>query len=330
MEQKVRRRLMLATGVYWFLLVYIVTALVWWFIVLENQNKEMSELKVARLSPTEPAYVEKLKAIEYEKERNQTKYVLEGITFLAVILVGAVFVYRAVRRQINMQQQQQNFMMAITHELKTPIAVAQLNLETLSKYQLDENKKQKLLQMTLQELKRLNDLANNVLVSSQLEDGRYKISSEEIDLSALVRNSLHEFKNRFPDWNWELDLEEDSDIEGDPLLIEIMVNNLLENAMKYSPRVKTIRAAVHKKENKVILQVSDEGPGIPNIEKQKIFQKFYRIGNEQTRTKKGTGLGLYLCKKIAEDHNADIFVTDNTPTGSNFIVQFNRTPGYES
>ena len=227
---------MFATGVYWFLLVYIVSALVWWFIVLENQSSLMSELQIRQLDPEAPAYKSKLTAIQLEKNRNQTKYVLEGITFLALILVGAVFVYRAVRRQINMQQQQQNFMMAITHELKTPIAVAQLNLETMLKYQLDENRKQKLLQMTLQELKRLNDLANNVLVSSQLEDGRYKISSEEIDLSALVRNSVLEFKNRFPDWNWEMELQEETDIVGDPLLLEIMVNNLLENAVKYAPK----------------------------------------------------------------------------------------------
>ena len=320
---------MLATGVYWFLLVYIIAALVWWFIILENQSSLMSDLKVRQLDPEAPAYQSKLTAIQLEKNRNQTKYVLEGITFLALILVGAVFVYRAVRRQINMQQQQQNFMMAITHELKTPIAVAQLNLETMLKYQLDENRTQKLLQMTLQELKRLNDLANNVLVSSQLEDGRYKISREEIDLSALVRNSIQEFKVRFPDWNWEIELQEETDIIGDSLLLEIMVNNLLENAVKYSPKGKMIKARVYKKDSSVLLEVSDEGPGIPEDEKPKIFQKFYRIGNEQTRTKKGTGLGLYLCRKIAEDHNADILVTDNSPAGSNFIVQFNRTPGYE-
>jgi len=329
MERNTRKRLMLATGVYWFLLVYIIAALVWWFIILENQSSLMSDLKVRQLDPEAPAYQSKLTAIQLEKNRNQTKYVLEGITFLALILVGAVFVYRAVRRQINMQQQQQNFMMAITHELKTPIAVAQLNLETMLKYQLDENRTQKLLQMTLQELKRLNDLANNVLVSSQLEDGRYKISREEIDLSALVRNSIQEFKVRFPDWNWEIELQEETDIIGDSLLLEIMVNNLLENAVKYSPKGKMIKARVYKKDSSVLLEVSDEGPGIPDDEKPKIFQKFYRIGNEQTRTKKGTGLGLYLCRKIAEDHNADILVTDNSPAGSNFIVQFNRTPGYE-
>ena len=329
MERNTRKRLMLATGVYWFLLVYIIAALVWWFIILENQSSLMSDLKVRQLDPEAPAYQSKLTAIQLEKNRNQTKYVLEGITFLALILVGAVFVYRAVRRQINMQQQQQNFMMAITHELKTPIAVAQLNLETMLKYQLDENRTQKLLQMTLQELKRLNDLANNVLVSSQLEDGRYKISREEIDLSALVRNSIQEFKVRFPDWNWEMELQEETDIIGDSLLLEIMVNNLLENAVKYSPKGKMIKARVYKKDSSVLLEVSDEGPGIPDDEKPKIFQKFYRIGNEQTRTKKGTGLGLYLCRKIAEDHNADILVTDNSPAGSNFIVQFNRTPGYE-
>lgn len=123
--------------------------------------------------------------------------------------------------------------------------------------------------MTLQELKRLNDLANNILISAQLEDGRYHISKEELDLSALVKNCVQEFRNRFPDWTWEMELEDETDIEGDPLLLEIMVNNLLENAMKYSPREKMIKCSVRKKDNKVILQVIDEGPGINDEEKEK-------------------------------------------------------------
>ena len=81
-------------------------------------------------------------------------------------------------------------------------------------------------------------------------------------------------------------------------------------------------AALGRGNSDILLQIIDEGPGIADEEKKKIFTKFYRIGNEATRKTQGTGLGLYLCKKIAQDHKADISVTDNKPHGCNFTVTF--------
>ena len=102
----------------------------------------------------------------------------------------------------------------------------------------------------------------------------------------------------------------------------MLINNLLENAIKYSPKESKIIAALKRYRSGIELQIVDEGPGIPDDEKKKIFSKFYRIGNEATRKTQGTGLGLYLCSKIARDHNADILVTNNTPRGSIFVVTF--------
>ena len=102
----------------------------------------------------------------------------------------------------------------------------------------------------------------------------------------------------------------------------MMINNLLENALKYSAKENPVSASLKKYRSGIELQVKDEGPGIPDNEKHKIFSKFYRIGNEATRKTQGTGLGLYLCFIIARDHNADISVTNNKPRGSNFIVTF--------
>ena len=102
----------------------------------------------------------------------------------------------------------------------------------------------------------------------------------------------------------------------------MLINNLLDNALKYTPRDKLIMVTLTSKHKQVLLSVADQGPGIPKEEKSKIFEKFYRIGNESTRTAKGSGLGLFLCKKIAEDHNAEIKVTDNQPQGSTFTVEF--------
>jgi two-component system sensor histidine kinase CiaH len=317
-----KKKLAVATVVYWVLLGYIIAILFFWFIVLETQNTQMSNYKLNELKKDDPAYISKTEKIAAEKRLKTTQYLGEGITFLAMILVAALFVYRAVRRQIILQQQQQNFMMAVTHELKTPIAVAKLNLETMLKHQLDDTRKQKILQMTLQEIDRLNNLSSNILVSSQLEGGRYRVGKEELDLSDLVKSCVVDFVNRYPERHWTTDIEPELDIKGDALLLQILVNNLLENAMKYSPKEGMISCKLKKDHHKIILSVNDEGGGIPDSEKKKIFEKFYRIGNEETRTAKGTGIGLYLCRKIADDHNADIRVTDNNPTGANFIIRF--------
>jgi two-component system, OmpR family, sensor histidine kinase CiaH len=320
----VKKNLRLATIVYWILLIYIVAALVWWALLLIQQNDEISHLQRVNLyavSQGVPA-PEQLDQIEVQRKRNFTKYVGEGSFFLLLILVGAVFIYRVVRKQFQVQLQQRNFLMAITHELKTPIAVSKLNLETLQKYNLDEARKGKLLQMTLQETMRLDTLINNILIASQLEGSSYKISKEEIDFSDLANDVLHQFSSRYPDRKLIADIKENVDITGDILLLKLLVSNLLENANKYSPRDLPIHVHLFVKQGSIVLAVEDEGSGIPADEKKNVFKKFYRVGNEETRRTQGTGLGLYLCKKITEDHNGQIEVKDNHPQGSKFIARF--------
>ncbi len=285
----------------------------------------MTNYKLSELILDDPAFEEKFNAINAEKQRKTVQYVGEGATFLALILVGAVLMYRAVRKQFVVQQQQENFMMAITHELKTPIAIAKLNLETLQKHQLDEAKREKLIQMTLQETNRLNTLASNILMSAQLESGKSS-TREDINFSDLVNNIANDFVTRYPDRTWNIDITEDVELEGDPLLLQILVNNLLENAVKYSPPRSAIVCKLEEYEEGYILTISDNGPGIPDTEKKKVFGKFYRIGSEQTRSAKGTGLGLYLCRKIADDHHASITIEDNDPKGASVIVEFEKKP----
>lgn len=325
-----QKRLKRITVIYWLLLLYIISALVWWFISLEKQNNMMERFKVHQMSntidslQTPSLYRAELKKIREEHKKDTSKYIGEGSIFLLFIIIGAAFVYRSVRRQFYMQQQQQNFMMAVTHELKTPISVARLNLETMQKYSLDEVKQKKLIRMTLEETSRLTSLTNNILVSSQLEGGRYQTAFEELDFSDLLKDSIRDFNNRFPEKKIIEQVEQDTEVKGDPLLLQILINNLLENALKYSPKESPVKAILKKENSRVLLQIIDEGPGIDEKEKKKIFTKFYRIGNESTRKTQGTGLGLYLCSKIARDHNADIRMTNNIPHGANFTVTFHN------
>ena len=327
MPRSVGKRFTFITIIYWLLLLYIVVALVWWFISLENQNQDLTDLRLAELNSQkatlDPKKFEELHfSINDDSKRNTEKYIAEGVTFLILIFVGAFFVYRSARRQFRVQQQQQNFMMAITHELKTPISVAMLNLETIQKYQLDPEKQKKLIRMTLQETSRLDTLINNILVSSQLEGGGYVFSKEELDFSSLFKDGVREAKTRYPERTFIENIEPEIEIAGDPLLLQLLISNLIENAVKYSPKERPIICKLSRSGNDVVMNIIDEGIGVVDSEKTKIFEKFYRTGNESTRKTQGTGLGLYLCSKIAGDHNADILVTNNTPSGTNFAIHF--------
>ncbi len=145
-----KNKLTIATWAYWILLLYIIAALVWWFVELNQQSIEMYQFKKELLSLQDPNYQVKMNFIEEERRRNIAQYLGEGLTFLALMILGAVYVYRAVRKQIRLNEQQQNFMMAVTHELKTPIAITRLNLETLQRRKLDNAQQDKIIDITLQ------------------------------------------------------------------------------------------------------------------------------------------------------------------------------------
>jgi two-component system, OmpR family, sensor histidine kinase CiaH len=318
-----KNKLTIATWVYWFLLFYILAALVWWFIELLQQNNEMYLFKRELLNYQDPNFQAKLNFLEQERQTNFAQYLGEGLTFMFLMLLGAVFVYRAVRRQIKLKEQQQNFMMAVTHELKTPIAITKLNLETLLKRKLDPGQQEKLISNAIQETGRLNDLCENILLSTRIDSGRYFSNKEDLNLATLIEFSVKDLRSRFPKRTITTELVGNSQYFGDPLLLQLLFNNLIENALKYSGPEDPVDIRLLKKLDGWKLEVADFGAGIPDVEKKKIFEKFYRVGSEATRATKGTGLGLYLSQKIAEDHYTGITVTDNQPKGSIFIIEFN-------
>jgi two-component system, OmpR family, sensor histidine kinase CiaH len=310
---------------YWFLLAYIVAILVFWFVTLNKQNKDMATLRKQEVAVNAPDLHSSYAKIEADYNRKVSQYMGEGSTFFLVILVLAILVYRAVKKQLKISHEQQHFMMAVTHELKTPIAVAQLNLETMQKRKLDEEQQQRLLKNTLHETNRLNSLCNNLLISSQMEAGGYKILKTAVDLSLLTESCIHDFAIRFPERDMRTELAAEVLVQGDPMLLQIVVNNLIENALKYSPKETPLIITLEKKGGLAELNIIDNGPGITDADKKKVFEKFYRLGNEATKRAKGTGLGLYLCKKIVIRHQGSIIITNNPTGGSIFTVQLKAT-----
>ena len=313
---KIKRHLTIYI-LYWFLLSYILAALVFWFVVLNKQNLRLSEYQQDLIDVDDVMHEQKQREIVTEKNTNAAQYIGEGITFLILIGAGAIFVFRAINRQFLQAEQQENLMMAITHELKTPIAITKLNLETLQKRLLSNEQRQKLISATIQEANRLNALCNNMLLTSQIEAGGYKIMQEDVDFSNLVKECAHDFIARFPNRKIETQISGEVIINGDLLLLQLAVNNLLDNAIKYSGKEGIVLLKLFQSANAIHFQVIDEGPGISNEEKENIFEKYYRGSHGKI---KGTGLGLYLTKKIVEAHNGIIKIENNLLRGSIFEI----------
>ena len=307
--------------IYWLFLTYMVAAFIWWYVALVKQNDLLTATKIETLTARGVIDQEQIASIEAFATRKTKQYIGEGLTFLLLFLLGAIYVYRSLLKQLRYSTLQQNFMMAITHELKTPIAVTQLNLETIVKRDLKPEQQQHLIENTLKETKRLDALCNNILLASQFEMGQYQNNKQMVDLSAITVQCIQSFEERYSNRSCIPSIDTSIQLQGEPLLLQLMINNLLDNANKYAAPETPINIDLHAVGTSIELTIKDQGIGIALEERSKVFEKFYRVGAEQTRTTKGTGLGLFLCKKIVTFHDGVIFVKPNQPKGSIFVVQ---------
>jgi len=310
---------------FWVLVIYILAALAWWYIELEQQNDLMLQYKIETLQNTGKASISALEKINDEHQRNAKQYIGEGFTFFIFILLGGIFLYTAVRRQVRYHLQQKNFMMAVTHELKTPIAVTKLSLETLKRHQLDEDKKNRIIHQAINETERLDTLCNNILLSSQLDAGGYQLSKNNFNFSALLNSIIEAYTISYPERSFHHHIADGLDCSGDDFLIRLAINNIIGNAVKYTSTGAPVDITCEMVEGQIELLIKDQGEGIPDPMKPKIFEKFYRLEDERTRKTKGTGLGLYLSTKIIQDHGGSILVKNNTPKGSIFAIRLPKS-----
>lgn len=249
----------------------------------------------------------------------------EGMIFLLIFLVGAIKLKNHFQKEKEAQKQQENFLLAITHELKSPLAAVKLNIETILRRDLEKEKQSLLLDNSLKDVERLDDLVENILLVTKLESKTFNLPKEEFDFTALLENIAARLQEHACSSQViKTELRPGVYLNADKFAISIVATNLIENAIKYSPPCAHVNVSLHEKEGQLIFSVADHGQGIALEEKKLIFNKFYRVGNEATRTKKGTGLGLFVVKTVLQRHNAQIKVKDNTPSGSIFEVTFDN------
>lgn len=249
----------------------------------------------------------------------------EGSTFILVFLVGAISLHKSIKKERRLQDQKRNFLLSVTHELKSPLASIKLLLQTIQKRDLSKQQIQDFIGKSLLDIERLDDMVENMLLASKIDNRSYTFPKAEFNLSALVDNVVNRLQLNKCDLTQQLinaEIEPKIEITGDKFALTSVVTNLIENAIKYSGPCEVVDVRLYSRDNKIFLEVADHGIGISDTEKPRIFDKFYRVGSEDTRNTKGTGLGLYIVKEVLDKHEASIKVRDNDPSGSIFEVVF--------
>lgn len=249
----------------------------------------------------------------------------EGSMFLVVFTLGAWSLHKAVNKERKLHEQKKNFLLSVTHELKSPLASIKLYLQTINKRDLDKQQIKSFIEKSLLDVERLDDLVENMLLASKIENQSYTFPKEKFSLSALVDSVVNRLQINKCDFNQQLinaEIEPKIELTGDKFALSSVVTNLVENAIKYSQPCEEVNVRLFRRDNNIHLQVADKGIGIADNEKGRIFERFYRVGSENTRNTKGTGLGLYIVKQVLDKHSAIIQVRDNRPAGSVFEVVF--------
>ncbi|MBK8845606.1 MAG: HAMP domain-containing histidine kinase [Bacteroidetes bacterium] len=303
---------------------YIIIQFGWWAYMLKDLNYNLYELRsqLVKHNTETTAQVAELTSLKKQLRAKYWMIAGEGLVFFSLLIYGIIQTYHAFKKEFTLAKQQKNFLLSITHEFKSPLAAVKLNLQTIKKHALSKEQTAAMLESTLSETDRLNELVENALTAAQIDTHSFSIVSDRISLSNLVEHVINSKKISNKHFEViDLKVQPDIYIDGDEFALTSVILNLVENAIKYSFGEKGIQVLLTQESNMAVLRVADQGIGISDSLKQKVFEKFFRIGNEETRRTKGTGLGLFIVKKIVEFHHGLIRIEDNKPSGTIFVLE---------
>lgn len=249
----------------------------------------------------------------------------EGTVFLLLLFFGAYKLISSIQKEFEFAKTQNNFILSFTHELKTPIASVKLYLQTLQKRKLPPEKVEQVLSNSITETERLQSLVENILLTTRLESKSYELVFEQVNLHHLIQNLLEKYHPKQLGNRIILnEVPTEVSFNCDSLALSTICSNLLDNALKYSPNNAQIEIKAKQLVDTIELNVCDTGIGIPEAERAKVFNRFYRIGNEETRSSKGTGLGLFITKSLVNLLQGSIRVDPKPAGGSVFTVTLPR------
>jgi len=256
-------------------------------------------------------------------------YLIAGLILFPLIITGAVLNTIFLVREIRRNEQHENFINAVTHELKTPLASVKLHLQTLQQHHVDEGKRQEFYQVMVEDCDRLLGTVEQVLRAGRLRAPQERKAFRPVDLARIVDESLSLAQTRYRLTPGELTYKAAFDngvhprVLGDEDDLKAVVLNLVDNAIKYSGDKVTIAVELAQTSSRAAtIRVTDRGVGIPVSELGQIFKRFYRIPGVMTARIKGAGLGLFIVRAVVARHGGTVFAESEGPgLGTTFTVQ---------
>src|SRR6266571_8744410 len=262
----------------------------------------------------------------------QRSFLILGV--LSVLLIGGlVLTYHNVSKEVALARLKSDFVSNVSHELRTPLSLIRLYAETLELGRITtQEKAQEYYRIIRKESERLTALINNILDFSRIEAGRKEYDFRETDIRELVCNTLESYRYQIEQhgFTFEEKIGDVPPLRVDREAIARSLVNLVNNALKYSQDRKYIGVKLYRENGSVKLEVIDHGIGIPPNEQQKIFEKFYRVGDPLVHNTKGSGLGLSLVQHIAHAHGGNVAVDSSPGAGSKFTITLPLHPAENS
>ena len=298
---------------------FALTMVTWWIILMARLTDEKVDL-AAELGAS-PQYIEYLHQQEIDR---QIMVGSEGVVFLILSLVGVWLIYRSLVQAHRLRRLQENFLMAVTHELKTPLASIMVYLDTLKSEKVSSEKKQQVIPRMKEDLRRLEGLVEDILEAGRFEASAYKPDRQRLDLGVLLTALIDKLSVSNPGKRIRTTCHIESDIYvvGDSAVLQRAISAILDNAVKYSGDTEAdLTVSLRRLRNYAEITIKDRGIGIDKSELSQIFDRFYRVGHELTRACPGTGLGLYLCRQMIRAHGGEILArSEGIGHGTEFII----------
>ncbi len=292
----------------------------YWEILRDPQINSLLEKALQDRLPLRSEHTALLTETVFEVEVSP---VFSGVHFL-----GIVAVFHDVTRIRELERVRREFVANVSHELKTPLTSIMGFVETLKEGAIeDEKNRKKFLQIIEEHALKLGQLIEDLLVLSKLESGKQETHHQIVEISELMGKVFELFHG--PVRNKQLSVTTDFnpaifEINGEAKALEQLFINLIDNAIKYNKENGTIHVHARHMADKSIIEIRDTGIGIPSGDLPRIFERFYRVDKSRARQTGGFGLGLSICKHIAESHAASIEVDSREGQGSVFRVSFPR------
>jgi len=315
---------------FYVLVVYVLLQFAWWTYLLIRTNNQVAVLQEEVLTlqdqstPTGvPDGNQTLLHDKVQSELNKRWMMIagEGVVFLILLTLVIVRTRNGFKREALLAERQKNFLLSVTHELRSPLASIGLQAETLIKRDLSKEKQSQILSHVLEDTERLNALIGNILLAARIDAHAFSIQKQYRSVSEFTAQLARKIAGGIgSQHSFDTQIEEGLSANFDDIAAHSIVANLLENAVKYSPAGTQVKVKLIRSGNHLAFSVADQGKGIPDAQKQTVFERFYRAGSEETRSTKGTGLGLYIAKYLSEMHGWQISVSDNAGGGSIFTV----------